>query len=114
MAWKVKIQPLVFQKLKMKPEDLSEAENELAKLAKKDTDQYVPARTGTFSRKTKVDGQSIEYAGPSAHKLYMGKTFNFTKTKHPHAQSHWFYGSKKDNIEKWRKAAAKEILKRMK
>lgn len=115
-------------------DDLSDVENDLAKLAEQDTRPFVPAKTGRMNSMTRVKGSVITYqgSGKQAFWLFRGKTrqgsyrpvreggalrvderIHFTKTIHPKAQAHWFWGAKKENAEKWREFATKEILKKI-
>ena len=45
----------------------------LANEVLKDTDQYVPALTGSFAGRAHVEGDSVVYPGPYARYLYYGK-----------------------------------------
>lgn len=103
------------------------ADHDLAVMAQKDTEKFVPYLTGNLANSTKVIGSKIFYPGPYAHYLYEGKSRGgkvsygknkklksrnlvFNKASHPLAQDHWFEASKALNMEKWEKAY-KESLK---
>lgn len=83
----------------------------------KDTDQFVPARTGVLAMNVQRHGHTIVYASPYARFQYYGKvmidpatgsTFapagvrkvvtdrplKYNKSMHKHAQSHWFEASR--------------------
>lgn len=100
--------------------------------AEKDTEPYVPALTKSLSNRTRVKENLIIYPGPYARYLYYGKlmidpetgsswakkghskavtdkNLVFNKKVHPNAQSHWFEASKAENIEKWKRVAAKAV-----
>lgn len=49
------------------------AEKAVAVQVQKDTEEYVPALTGNFSRRTRVMGNKVIYPGPFARYLYYGK-----------------------------------------
>lgn len=71
----------------------------------KDSEKYVPFKTGTLS-KSAITGSNIGsgiivYNTPYARYLYYGDGFNFSKTKHPQSQSRWFEVSKSVNLNKW-------------
>lgn len=71
----------------------------------KDSDPYVPMRTGTLVksgiRGTVLGSGLIVYNAPYARYQYYGTAFNFNKTKHPQAQAYWFEGAKAANKSKW-------------
>ncbi len=58
----------------------SPAEHALAVQVAKDTEQYVPMRTGLLVSRTRVIANKIIYAGPSAHMLYRGKVMVDSRT----------------------------------
>lgn len=110
----------------------SYAEDVVAQQILKDTDPYVPALTGSLSQRARVQDGEIIYPGPYARYLYAGKLMVdpntgssyapkggtkiltnkdlvFTKSMHPQAQSHWFEASKAQNLDKWKKVAAKAV-----
>lgn len=96
----------------------------------KDTDPFVPARTGVLAMNVQRHGHTIVYASPYARFQYYGKvmidpatgsTFapkgvrkvlterdlKYSKAMHKHAQSHWFEASRAVNEERWRKGVRK-------
>lgn len=96
----------------------------------KDTDQFVPARTGVLAMNVQRHGHTIVYASPYARFQYYGKvmidpatgsTFapkgvrkvlterdlKYSKAMHKHAQSHWFEASRAVNEEHWREGVRK-------
>ena len=96
----------------------------------KDTDPFVPARTGVLAMNVQRHGHTIVYASPDARFQYYGKvmidpatgsTFapkgvrkvlterdlKYSKAMHKHAQSHWFEASRAVNEEHWRKGVRK-------
>lgn len=108
----------------------------LAIQAEKDTEQFVPALTGSLSNRTKVVGGKIIYPGPYAHYLYVGKLFVdpatgsswaskgavktetnkdlvFTRKMHRKAQNHWFEASKALNMEKWARVYGKAVKREL-
>lgn len=112
--------------------DSTRADEILANEVKKDTDQYVPAKTGSLSGRARVDGGSVVYPGPYARYLYSGKLMVdpktgssyarkgstktltgkglvFSRAMHGQAQSEWFEASKAVNLEKWKRALAKAV-----
>ena len=108
------------------------AKHAMAVQMAKDTEQFVPARTGLLSYVTRVKDDTIIYPGPYAHYLYGGKLFidphtgsawapkgaskvitgknlNISKAMHGKAQSHWFEASKAQNLDKWIRVAGRVI-----
>lgn len=90
----------------------------------KDTDQFVPARTGVLAMNVQRHGHTIVYASPYARFQYYGKvmidpatgsTFapkgtrkaltdrnlKYSKGMHKNARSHWFEASKALNETRW-------------
>ena len=115
-------------------ESCTRAESIVGQQVIKDTAPFVPARTGSLTIRTRLDGNKIIYPGPYARFLYYGKvmvdpqtgsTFApkggtkvltnrdlvFSKAMHPQAQSHWFEASKAQNMEKWVRVADKAVKK---
>ncbi len=113
-------------------EACTEAQHALAVQVEKDTDPFVPMRSGSLSQRAHVIDNVIVYPGPYAHYLYEGvlyvdpetgspfakkgvskvattRPLDIKKTSHKQATSHWFEASKAQNLEKWEKFAAKEI-----
>lgn len=107
-------------------------EHTVALQVAKDTERYVPMRTGSLRQRTRVIGNRIIYPGPYARYLYYGKLYVDPMTGSPFAQkgatkvpatpeknlkywhkgtcSHWFEASKAQNKDKWVEVA-KEALK---
>ena len=93
----------------------------------KDTDPFVPARTGVLAMNVQRHGHTIVYASPYARFQYYGKvmitgsTFapkgvrkvlterdlKYSKAMHKHAQSHWFEASRAVNEKHWREGVRK-------
>ena len=96
----------------------------------KDTDPFVPARTGVLAMNVQRHGHTIVYASPYARFQYYGKvmidpatgsTFapkgvrkvlterdlKYSKAMHKHAQSHWFEASRAVNEERWMEGVRK-------
>lgn len=109
----------------------TKAEHILAQQVKKDTEPYVPMRSGSLRNRTRVVGNKIIYPGPYARYLYYGKLYvdpvtgspfarkGVTKVPavpdtnleyhHPGTRAHWFEASKAQNKEKWLRVAAKAV-----
>ncbi len=100
------------------------ADHILAVQAERDTEQFVPALTGSMKNRTQVNKGTIIYPGPYARYLYGGKVMVdpatgspwatagatkvltdrnlvFNQTMHGQAQAEWFEASKALNLEKW-------------
>lgn len=98
----------------------------------KDTEPFVPMRTGSLKNRTRVKEDEIIYPGPYAHYLYVGKLMvdpatgsawasygttkvytekplNISKSVHPQATDHWFEASKAINKDKWVRVAGRAI-----
>lgn len=96
----------------------------------KDTDPFVPARTGVLAMNVQRHGHTIVYVSPYARFQYYGKvmidpatgsTFapkgvrkvlterdlKYSKAMHKHAQPHWFEASRAVNEEHWREGVRK-------
>ena len=71
----------------------------------KDTDKYVPMRTGVLKKSgilgTRIGSGHIEYIAPYAKKLYYGTRLRFSTSRHPLAQAKWFEASKAVNKQSW-------------
>lgn len=71
----------------------------------KDTEPYVPMRTGMLARSGQIGSVlgsgKVVYNAPYARRLYYGAHFNFSKDAHPLASAHWFEKSKAVNQKKW-------------
>ena len=110
----------------------AKAEHAVAVQAARDTDQFVPMLTGSLKNRTQVDGNTIIYPGPYARYLYYGKlmvspttgsawaqkgetkvltdkNLVFNTASHADAQAFWFEASKAQNLDKWKRVAAKAV-----
>lgn len=111
------------------------AQHMVAEQAEKDTQPFVPWRTGSLANRSQAIDNMIVYPGPYARYLYYGKLMvdpdtgsawaskGATKVLtdrnlvfsqpagHRQAQSHWFEASKAQNLEKWVKLAAEAVTK---
>lgn len=108
------------------------AEHAVAEQARRDTEPFVPARTESLANRTQVKDNLIIYQGPYARYLYYGKlmvdpdtgsawarenvtkvltdkNLVFSQAVNPQAQSNWFEASKAQNLDKWRRVAAKAV-----
>ena len=69
----------------------------------KDTNPFVPFRTGTLAssplRSSRVG--LIRYSTPYATRVYYGEGFNFRKVHHPQATHHWLEKSKAIWLPRW-------------
>ena len=78
----------------------------------KDSDQYVPFRTGKLAQSgiigTVIGSGKVIYNAPYARRLYYGN-HNFNKSKHPQASSQWFEKAKAANKKKWLNGAEKIV-----
>lgn len=70
----------------------------------KDSDIYVPMRTGNLRnsgiRGTDIGSGKVVYNAPYAARCYYGK-MNFSREKHPQATAQWFEPAKAANKAKW-------------
>lgn len=105
----------------------------LATQAMKDTEQFVPAATGSLSGRTKTEGSKIIYPGPYARFLYHGmvmvdpdtgspwakagatkvltnRSLVFSQAMHAQAQAEWFEASKALNLDKWLSVYKKAVI----
>lgn len=112
------------------------AQHTVAVQAERDTLQYVPARTGSLSMRSRAIDNMIVYPGPYARYLYYGKLMVdpstgssyapkgstkvvtdkdlvFKKAMHTQPQSHWFEASKAENLEKWVRVADKAVKREL-
>lgn len=110
------------------------AKETLANEILKDTEQFVPALTGSMSSRARVQGDTIVYPGPyaqflwngfvmvdpdtgspwarpGASKVATGRSLVFTRAMHGQAQSHWMDASKAVNMAKWEKTFKEAILR---
>ena len=108
------------------------AEHIVAMEVLKDTDPYVPMKTGSLSQRARVVQNEVIYPSPYARYIYYGKLMVDPKTGsawaskgaskvttdkdlviktayHKRAQSHWFEASKAENQEKWLRVASKAV-----
>lgn len=87
------------------PQSCARAQKYLDNAVLKDTDKYVPMRTGVLKKSgilgTRIGSGLIEYAAPYAKKMYYGVTIHFSKSRHPLAQAMWFEASKAVNKAQW-------------
>lgn len=87
------------------PENIERAQAYLDNAVLKDTDKYVPMRTGVLKRSgilgTQLGSGRIEYIAPYARKMYYGVNIRFSKSRHPLAQAKWFEASKAVNKNSW-------------
>ena len=108
------------------------AEHMVALQVAKDTSTYVPMRTGSLDQRTRVEGNAVIYPGPYARYLHGGilyvspstgsswakkgerkvatsRALKISRAVHPKAQSDWTGASKKHNLKKWKRVAAKAV-----
>lgn len=113
------------------------AESAVAQQILKDTDQYVPALTGSLAQRSHTDDDLVVYPWPYARYLYYGKLMVdpstgssyapkggtkvltdkdlvFNKTMHGNAQAHWFEVSKAQNNDRWVRLAGKVVRDELK
>lgn len=87
------------------PQNVIRAQKYLDSQVLKDTDKYVPMRTGILVKSgilgTRLGSGEIEYIAPYAKKLYYGATIRFSKSRHPLACAKWFEASKAVNKRSW-------------
>lgn len=114
--------------------DAERAQEILANQVKQDTDQFVPAKTGSLATRARVDGNHLIYPGPYARYLYRGKLMVdpetgssyarkgstkiltgkdlvFSKAMHGKAQAEWFEASKALDLDKWKRVFAKAVTR---
>ena len=100
------------------------AKHAVAVMMARETEPYVPMRTGSLKNRTQVDKDTIIYPGPYARFLYHGKvmidpqtgsTFaplgarkvvterdlDISRSVHPKATAYWFDEAKRQNLQKW-------------
>lgn len=110
------------------------AQEILANQVKQDTDQFVPAKTGSLATRARVEGNTLIYPGPYAQYLYhgklmvdpetgssyakkgstkvlTGKDLVFSKAMHGKAQAEWFEASKSLNLDKWKRVFARAVTR---
>ena len=87
------------------PDNIVRAQKYLDNAVLKDTDPYVPMRTGVLKKSgvlgTRIGSGLVEYVAPYAWKCYYGVHIRFSKSRHPLAQAKWFEASKAVNKNKW-------------
>ena len=87
------------------PQNIEKAQKYLDSQVLKDTDKYVPMRTGILAKSgilgTRIGSGEIEYIAPYARKLYYGVTIRLSKSRHPLACAKWFEASKAVNKRSW-------------
>lgn len=90
----------------------------------RETEPYVPMRTGSLKNRVQVQGDTIIYPGPYARFLYHGKVMvdpatgstwarlgatkvvttrdlKMWKNAHPNATAYWYEEAKRRNLQKW-------------
>lgn len=87
------------------PQNVEKAQKYLDSQVLKDTDKYVPMRTGILAKSgilgTRIGSGEIEYSAPYARRVYYGVTINFSKSRHPLACAKFFEASKAVNKKSW-------------
>lgn len=87
------------------PRNVEKAQKYLDSQVLKDTDKYVPMRTGILVKSgilgTRIGSGEIQYIAPYAKKLYYGVNIRFGKSRHPLACAKWFEASKAVNKKTW-------------
>lgn len=87
------------------PQNVIRAQKYLDSQVLKDTDKYVPMRTGILAKSgvlgTRIGSGEIEYIAPYAKKLYYGVNIRISKSRHPLACPKWFEQSKAVNKRSW-------------
>lgn len=131
LRFKVHTQGLAALKKRMQ-RNASFAECEVANAVAQNTVPFVPARNLVLTERTQVFKNFIIYPDPYAHYLYRGilyvnpvngsswvrkgkrkvptsKPLKISRAVHPKAQSKWLEASKKHNLKKWKRVAAKAV-----
>lgn len=87
------------------PQNVLRAQKYLDNAVLRDTDKYVPMRTGILVRSgilgTQIGSGEIQYIAPYAKPLYYGVNIRFGKSRHPLACAKWFEASKAVNKRSW-------------
>jgi hypothetical protein len=103
-------------KLKKKFEDASKkAQSEVLKQMVKDTEDYIPYKTGKLNSSVNVDesNATINYTAPYAafafNPLYKGKEKVYNRTVHSKAQGNPYQASNIENGQKWALLYAKKL-----
>ena len=91
----------------------SQAQKFLDNEVLKDSDPYVPMRTGMLRNSgilgTVIGSGKIEYNAPYAQKMYYGVNYHFSKDKHPQACAQWFEKAKAAKKDAWLKGVDKIV-----
>ena len=87
------------------PQNIERAQKYLDSQVLKDTDKYVPMRTGILAKSgiigTRIGSGELEYSAPYAKPVYYGVNINFSKSRHPLACAKFFEASKAVNKNAW-------------
>ena len=87
------------------PQNIERAQKYLDSQVLKDTDKYVPMRTGILAKSgiigTRIGSGELEYSAPYAKPVYYGTTIRFSKSRHPLACAKFFEASKAVNKKSW-------------
>lgn len=87
------------------PQNIERAQKYLDSQVLKDTDKYVPMRTGILAKSgilaTRIGSGTIEYSAPYAKRVYYGVNIRFSKSRHPLACAKFFEASKAVNKNAW-------------
>lgn len=77
----------------------------------KDSDPFVPFRTGALALSAKlgtdIGSGEVVYNAPYARRMYYGLNYNFDRSGHPQAQAQWFEAAKAVDESKWINGAKK-------
>jgi len=89
----------------------SEAQKFLDNEVLKDSDPYVPMRSGNLVKSgvlgTDIGSGKVVYNAPYSHRMYYGFSFHFSKDKHPQACAQWFEKAKAAKKDDWVKGVNK-------
>lgn len=87
------------------PHNIKVAQAHLDSQVLKDTDKYVPMRTGMLAKSgiigTRISTGVVEYIAPYAKKVYYGVDMKFNPSRHPLACAKFFEASKAVNKQAW-------------
>lgn len=79
----------------------------------KDSEEYVPMRTGNLVRSgqrgTNIGSGEVVYNAPYAQDVYHGMNRKFRKDLHPKACAQWFEKAKGVNMPKWEKGVNSQV-----
>jgi hypothetical protein len=92
----------------------AEAHEELDSQIVKDSNPYVPFRTGALASspiRAKRQVGEIRYATPYAKRLYYGDDLNFNRTFHPQAGPRWLERAKAIWLDAWTRLVAKILMR---